>query len=210
MVENIVFGFFVTALFVGLGFITYKVNRHSGMIEKTIEEMKSVTLAKGLLLLMGAAFTLMVIVFISYLKMFGIHPTDSHEKWGQFGDFLGGTLNPILSFLSLIALLTTIALQSTELELTRKELKRSASAQEETKKVLDQQSETLARQQFESTFFSLLDQHNKILESLNRKIVIDKTDAPLIYHIRGNVFKNSALRGCRQNQLKYQLTKTIT
>ena len=62
--------------------------------------------------------------------------------WGQFGDFVGGTANPILAFLTLNALVLTIVLQSKqlsissrelelsrrELELTREELSRSAHA----------------------------------------------------------------------------------
>lgn len=59
------------------------------------------------------------------------------EAWGQFGDFVGGMVNPIMSFLTLIAVLVTVALQGRqlalsqeELKLTREELARSASAQE--------------------------------------------------------------------------------
>lgn len=66
-------------------------------------------------------------------------------------------------------MLLTIALQSKELESTRKELERSASAQQSTEKILNEQSKTLARQQFESTFFSLLDQHNKVLDKLTTR-----------------------------------------
>jgi len=75
--------------------------------------------------------------------------------WGQFGDFVGGAVNPALSFLSLIALCMTIVLQSRqlatssaelelsrkELELTREELRRSAKAQEESEKALRKQAE---------------------------------------------------------------------
>lgn len=105
-------------------------------------------------------------VFIFYYKFhYGI--SDNNADWGTFGDFVGGTLNPILSFLGLIALLFTIFLQSKELESTRIELERAASAQENTEKVLAEQTKTQAIQQFEGTFFSLLEQHNKALENLS-------------------------------------------
>ena len=66
--------------------------------------------------------------------------------YGSVGDFLGGVLNPVLSFLGLIALLLTLCLQHQQLEVaqselqlsrkelaeTRMELSRSAKAQEET------------------------------------------------------------------------------
>lgn len=90
---------------------------------------------------------------------------------GTIGDYFGGLINPLLGFVSFCALLYTIriqmqslAKQSEELELTREELKatkeelaRSAKAQEESSKIFRQQ-------QFESTFFSLL---NKVINSID-------------------------------------------
>ena len=80
-------------------------------------------------------------------------------RWGTFGDFFGGTLNPILSFLALMVLLRTFSMQREELDLQREELK-------ETKIILKEQSETQKRQRFESTFFELLKVHNQELENL--------------------------------------------
>jgi len=42
--------------------------------------------------------------------------TLSNSNWGTFGDFFGGTLNPIFSFLSFILLLVTLSLQLNERE----------------------------------------------------------------------------------------------
>jgi hypothetical protein len=56
-------------------------------------------------------------------------PLDN-AKWGQFGDFFGGTLNPLLSFLGLIALLATLWVQNTELIATRTLFEQSVHAQE--------------------------------------------------------------------------------
>lgn len=86
---------------------------------------------------------------------------------GTFGDFLGGTLNPVLSFLTFMGLLITILLQSKELEQTRQELKRSAKAQEQTEETLKIQTKNLEKQKFETTFFALLNQHNDLLKELN-------------------------------------------
>jgi len=78
--------------------------------------------------------------------------SDIVEEWAQVGDFFGGILNPIFSFLALIALLYTIILQSKELRLTRRELRAS-------KKALQSQSDSLKLQNFENTFFNLLNNH---------------------------------------------------
>lgn len=138
-------------------------------LEQKFETMTPARLSKWLVWILAVASTFIATVFILYFQNFNGSQSPNNADWGTFGDFIGGTLNPILSFLSLIALLLTIVLQSKELESTRIELKRSASAQENTEKILNEQSKTLARQQFESTFFSLLDQHNKVLESLTTR-----------------------------------------
>lgn len=92
--------------------------------------------------------TVMVATFVLYFMNFNEGLSADHARWGTFGDFVGGALNPILSFLALIALLLTVALQSRqteiskkelelsrkELEATRQELARSAAAQEKTEK----------------------------------------------------------------------------
>ncbi len=73
-------------------------------------------------------------------------------RWGTFGDFFGGTLNPILSFLALIIVLKTYLSQQEELQ--------------ETRKILKEQSETQKRQQFDNTFFELLKVHNEVLSKI--------------------------------------------
>jgi hypothetical protein len=94
-------------------------------------------------------------VFSVYFYAF--HSPLSHEPsaWGDFGDFIGGTLSPILTFASIIALVHTIELQrqqlqiarkelknsKIELRLTRQELEKSAKAQAVTARVLQKQAE---------------------------------------------------------------------
>lgn len=63
----------------------------------------------------------------------------SDSSYGTFGDYFGGMLNPILTFLTFMGLLMTIVLQQKELRLTRNELKESSIA-------LAEQAETLALQ----------------------------------------------------------------
>jgi hypothetical protein len=136
-------------------------------LEEKLENLTPLRLFKWLAWIFGIAIGLVGLVLTFYLMEFNNGFSSENSDWGTFGDFVGGTLNPILSFLSLTALLLTIVLQSKELESTRKELERSASAQEKTEAVLSKQSETQSKQQFENTFFSLLDQHNKALEKIS-------------------------------------------
>ncbi|WP_441276936.1 putative phage abortive infection protein [Tardiphaga sp. 172_B4_N1_3] len=90
----------------------------------------------------------------------GYHNVDWYKDLGTWGDFFGGTLNPILTFLTFIGVLLTIALQKIEMNLTREELGRSADA-------LENQIQTTRKQIFESTFFQMLSLHNNIVNSID-------------------------------------------
>jgi hypothetical protein len=81
------------------------------------------------------------------------------EEAGQWGDFFGGITNPILTFMTFIAIIITINLQIQELRETREELKRSANALTEQHKILEKQT-------FESAFFQMLNLHNSIVNSI--------------------------------------------
>ncbi|MEZ9345669.1 putative phage abortive infection protein [Vibrio splendidus] len=107
------------------------------------------------------------VFFSSLLAMnLGFSFMGLQEQMGVFGDFLGGVLNPILSFLSLIAILLTIILQSRELSETREEIKRSANAQEKSENALNGQLKLQAKQSFESTFFNLLSLHSSLVQNV--------------------------------------------
>src|SRR5690554_5889349 len=95
---------------------------------------------------------IIVFVFVFYFTNFPNGISSEQNTWGIFGDFIGGTLNPLLAFMGLIALLYTIIIQSSELKETRNELIKSSKA-------LDEQSTSLKLQNFENTFFNLLNIH---------------------------------------------------
>jgi len=136
----------------------------------------SVARALGVLLtrLYRAAFTILVlmfaggaITFVSWLlcKRFlrdenipfvEFKNTGLIQYWGQLGDFFGGVLNPILSFVAILAVLYTIRIQSKEL----------SEAREETKianKTLIKQTQVFERQNFESVYFRMLEVHARLL-----------------------------------------------
>jgi len=112
-----------------------------------------------------AAFLIILGLYIAYFKNLSV--TNDSATWGTFGDYLGGTLNPIISFLALIGLLYTIHQQAQEMQATRDELERTAEQQ-------SRQSEIFNLQQFESTFFSLLEQHNKVVERIKVESIYEE------------------------------------
>lgn len=56
---------------------------------------------------------------------------DARAAWGQFGDYLGGMLNPVLSFFSFIALSMALMLQARQVSLSRMELREARSERAE-------------------------------------------------------------------------------
>ena len=89
------------------------------------------------------------------------------EALGLSGDFLGGVLNPVLSFFSFLAVLVTLRLQRSELNATMEELKKSTLAAENNVRLFTEQIQAQRLDAFENTFFSLLKLHNSTFETIN-------------------------------------------
>lgn len=65
---------------------------------------------KKLYALACIGFVIVVAAIGFYVKTFGTEILEDHEIWGQFGDFLGGTTNPLLAFLTFLGVLWTISI----------------------------------------------------------------------------------------------------
>lgn len=100
-----------------------------------------------------AGITIVVVLLINLLA-------NDTKSFGEWGDFFGGVLNPILMFLTFMGLIITIIIQQTELKEARVEFKRSADA-------LVAQGENIKKQSFESTFFQMLTIHNTLVNSID-------------------------------------------
>lgn len=110
-------------------------------------------LALFALFIAGGVFTFVVFDYALSNK-------DSAMSIGPLGDFVGGTLNPILTFLTFSGVLISILLQRLELTLSRKELERSADA-------LEKQISSIEKQNFETAFFQMLNNFNGIVASID-------------------------------------------
>lgn len=106
------------------------------------------------------AGALAIILVVSYAIAF--HPLPINERpdaWGQFGDYMGGLLNPLISLFTLIVAVSVWRLQKTELL--------------ETRKALEEQGRTAEQQRREQRFFDLLNLYRSTVDS----IVIEKNPA---------------------------------
>ena len=87
-----------------------------------VEFMKSDDSRTGLAVIFSFSVFIAISVIVLYFFIFRGGLSASQEVWGQFGDYMGGVLNPLLALMALLALLRTIVIQSEELKLSRTEL----------------------------------------------------------------------------------------
>lgn len=106
---------------------------------------------------------LILLVLVSYFIEFNGELAKKQDIWGQFGDYVGGTLNPMLSFVTIMILLYTGNLQRKELDKASEQLKISENS-------LIKQIEISKKQQFEVTFFQMLTLFNEITSSIETRI----------------------------------------
>lgn len=124
--------------------------------EKRLSD-NSLTILVAILLIAVIATALVSGFYLAYFRNIPIEANPA--PWGQFGDFFGGTLNPIFGFLSVMALLAALVIQGRELKVSSEELKNSARA-------LDAQNKTIIHQSFEQTFFSWLENYRDMVKSI--------------------------------------------
>lgn len=116
----------------------------------------------------GGVFLILIVYYIYWnhfsetLNLKGLS-TDP-GVWGQFGDYIGGVLNPLLSFISIVLLIKSLTLQNEANQSLKNELKRS----EVTEKL----------RSFEVLFFNLLDAQKNLFSSFELHIAVaDKPPA---------------------------------
>jgi len=138
-------------------------NREATFLKKRLKRRFS---RNFLEIIIGFAAALILLVIACYLVNFLGAFSDDKAVWGQFGDYFGGVLNPILSFFALIAVLLSLRSQSKEVAAARKEASAAIAMQLEQTKVFQQQS-------FESAFFGLIQLHLKNLERVRAPDGVD-------------------------------------
>lgn len=110
---------------------------------------------------MIAAAILIFVVFLTYFVHFyvilGYKISDDSAIWGQLGDYTGGILNPLLSFVSIVLLIKSLTLQNEANISLRTELKNN----EKTEKL----------RSFEALFFNLVDSQKKLFESFRIELM---------------------------------------
>ncbi|PPC77939.1 hypothetical protein C4K68_07790 [Pokkaliibacter plantistimulans] len=136
----------------------------------------------------GLVMLLVIGIYFSKAGLPNASDADLRGELGTLGDFFGGVLNPILSFVSIVLLLITLkqtqkslglsertleqtkqqlSLSQKEMELTRLEMRETTKAQREVEK-------TQRSQKFENSFFSLVAAHDVLLQNVYKAYCLEK------------------------------------
>jgi Putative phage abortive infection protein len=106
---------------------------------------------------LAGAFVFLILAYWYSFSKYGW--STNPDAWGQFGDFLGGVLNPLVSLAALFALVISVRMQRAELRDTRSELI-------EAKNIAADQAETAEKQRRQQRFFDLLNLYQNTSEAL--------------------------------------------
>jgi hypothetical protein len=78
----------------------------------------------GGLALATAAAALFTVILVFVLRFFTTSVSEDISHWGQFGDYIGGLMNPVIAILTLIGVWTGVSIQRKELKETKDTLQR--------------------------------------------------------------------------------------
>ena len=116
------------------------------------EQPANEELPKFVIPLIIGCITAFFFLWLLYASHFGWRLSESREHWGQFGDYVGGILNPIVAIGALAGIWYAVLLQKRELR--------------ETKDALHDQAKTANQQRREQRFFDALKLYQETLRSV--------------------------------------------
>lgn len=110
-------------------------------------------------LLLAVVLSTVIIVAIYVLQFHSQRFSGDPANWGVLGDYLGGTLGPILN-------LTTIGILVISINFQRKQIEEGRQDARESKEHAQKQYDALVKQNFEQTFFAWLKSYQDIVSGI--------------------------------------------
>jgi hypothetical protein len=100
------------------------------MIDETKDEKLDSRVTYSIRLVAGISACVLIFYAAWFSFNNGLELSKDAGIWGQFGDFVGGVLNPLIAFSAFFWLATSVRLQKAELNATRKTLADTLETQE--------------------------------------------------------------------------------
>lgn len=171
----------------------FSIYHYIASITKMLDDMNAQKLRQKMVNLI---FFSLFIILVCALVTFNAEVFGGAEHLGVMGDFFGGMLNPIFGFLSLLALLSTISLQNSEIRASRKAQQEMKLIQEEevnerinerrttiTLKILSNWQDEEQEKKRNKVFFDLAEYGVDIHKKEMQLIKIKEYDSDMIYHL---------------------------
>ena len=118
-----------------------------------------------------------VIAICAYRLKFGGALSDNSSDWSNFGSYMGGIFGPLVSFVTLLAVLKTVYLQRELLDAQREEFDRMNTVQQQTFEAQLNQNSSIAEDakrkrvsEFQDTVLQLLNQQISLQEGIIESI----------------------------------------
>lgn len=120
---------------------------------------------------LALAIIIIILVPITYFIQFGLvldMPLSvEQEVWAQLGDFLGGVINPLLSFITILLLLESLKYQNDANDSLSKQILHT----EKNEKI----------KVFESLFFHLISAQRELYSKFKIKVILDNNQSTELY-----------------------------
>lgn len=118
-----------------------------------------------------------VIAICAYRLKFGGALSENSSDWSNFGSYMGGIFGPLVSFVTLLAVLKTVYLQRELLDAQREEFDRMNTVQQQTFEAQLNQNSSIAEDakrkrvsEFQDTVLQLLNQQISLQEGIIESI----------------------------------------
>jgi len=118
-----------------------------------------------------------ILAVIYFLIYFG-HGGLAQGRLAQFGDFVGGTLNPLLGFFTVGLLIWSIQIQMKELKATREELAATKVETELSRRAMEAQVQHLEEQSLQTQLLRLINDKKVTFNELANSILMHSDDTP--------------------------------
>jgi hypothetical protein len=147
-----------------------------------------------------------LLIIVAIIMPFGIRDYfksrvknyETIAELGPIGDFIGGTTVAFLTAASVFLLLATIIMQRKEIKISQESIKQlvkqteaSVEQAEESRKEAQITNETMKKQQFETTFFNMINLHHNILNEVKVEHLTGRAAIEKLYEDLANRYNSS-------------------
>ena len=144
-----------------------------------------------------------VIAICAYRLKFGGALSDNSSDWSNFGSYMGGIFGPLVSFVTLLAVLKTVYLQRELLDAQREEFDRMNTAQQQTFEAQLNQNSSIAEDAKRKRVSEFQD---TVLQLLNQQISLQEGIIESIEKHEKQIHSNSSLHDYEKNNATLRTT----